>query len=98
MAAGTADRLTRFVFLLSALSCMDWGEFFLVWVRSATTDISDKMALPDDPDQVANRFLLQQWRGIEEVLVERGTRDTCITAVNEGSGLAATPAYESEYW
>jgi hypothetical protein len=64
------------------------GASFLNMVRSAITDISDKVALPDNPDQVANQFQLQQWRGIEEMLVERGAHDTWITAVNEGYGLA----------
>jgi hypothetical protein len=31
--------------------------------------------------------LLQQWREIEEMLVERVAHDTGITAVNQGNGL-----------
>jgi hypothetical protein len=53
---------------------------FLAVVRSTIVGFSDKVALPDNPDQVQHQFLLQQWRGIEEILVERGADDTGITA------------------
>jgi hypothetical protein len=45
---------------------------FLAEVRFILTDISFKVALPDNPEQVQHKFLLQQWRDIEEMLVERG--------------------------
>jgi hypothetical protein len=57
------------------------GVSFLAMVRSTITEFSDEISLPDNPDQVQHRFLLQQWRGIEEMLVERGARDTEITAI-----------------
>jgi hypothetical protein len=52
------------------------GESFLAWVRSTITDLSDHVARPDNPDQVQHQFLLHQWRGIDEMLVERGAHDT----------------------
>jgi hypothetical protein len=51
------------------------GASFLVWVRDAIERISE---LPDNPEQVQDQFLLQQWREIEEMLVERGAVDTGI--------------------
>jgi hypothetical protein len=65
------------------------GASFLAKVRSTITEFSDKISLPDNPDQVQHRFLLQQWRGIEEMLEERGARDTEITAATQGNGLGA---------
>jgi hypothetical protein len=53
---------------------------FLARVRGTITEICSKIALPDKPDQVQHQFLLQQWRGIEEMLLERGAHDTGITA------------------
>jgi hypothetical protein len=53
---------------------------FLAVVRSTIVRFSDKVALPDNPDQVQHQFKLQQWRGIEVMLVERGAIDTGITA------------------
>jgi hypothetical protein len=44
------------------------GESFLTSVRSTITDLSSQIA----PLDVQHQFLLQQWRGIEEMLVERG--------------------------
>jgi hypothetical protein len=40
---------------------------------------SDEIARPDNPEQVQHHFLLQQWRDIEGMLVERGAHDTGIT-------------------
>jgi hypothetical protein len=48
------------------------GSSFLVRVRSTVTVFSDEVALPDNPDQVQHQFVLQQWRDIEGMLVERG--------------------------
>jgi hypothetical protein len=53
------------------------GASFLARVRSLITT----MAHPDNPDRVQDQFQLQQWRGIEMILVERGARDTGITAI-----------------
>jgi hypothetical protein len=44
-------------------------------------EFSDKVALPDNPDRVQHEFVLQQWREIEEMLVERGAHDTGITTL-----------------
>ncbi len=57
------------------------GASFLDVVRSTITDFSDEVALPDNPDKVRDQFLLQQWRDIEEMLVERGAVDTGITTI-----------------
>jgi hypothetical protein len=54
------------------------GSSFLAEVRSLITAFSDKFALPDNPDRVQHQFQLQQWREIEDVLVERGAADTGI--------------------
>jgi hypothetical protein len=48
------------------------GESFLALVRRTITDYSAEVAFPDNPEQVQHQFLLQQWRDIEEMLVERG--------------------------
>jgi hypothetical protein len=48
------------------------GESFLAMVRGTFDYVSDKLALPDNPEQVQHQFLLQQWRDIEDMLVERG--------------------------
>jgi hypothetical protein len=55
------------------------GASFLARVRSTIAVFSDEVALPDNPDQVANQFQLQQWRAIEDMLVERDAVDTGIT-------------------
>jgi hypothetical protein len=57
------------------------GASFLSEVNSAITDVSGIIALPANPYQIPLQFLLQQWRDIEEMLVERGARDTGITAL-----------------
>jgi hypothetical protein len=58
------------------------GQSFLVRVRSAVEYFSDKIALPDNTDRVQHQFMLQQWRKIEEMLVERVAADTGITALS----------------
>jgi hypothetical protein len=55
------------------------GESFPGKVGMAVEYFSDKVALPDNPDQVQDQFVLQQWRAIEEMLVERGAHDTGTT-------------------
>jgi hypothetical protein len=57
------------------------GQSFLAWVRSTITDFSNKVVLPDNPGRVKHQFQLQQWRGIEEMLVEREATDTGITTL-----------------
>jgi hypothetical protein len=54
---------------------------FLVAVRWAVKKFSDQVALPDNPDQIQHQFLLQQWRDIEEMMVDRGARDAGITVI-----------------
>jgi hypothetical protein len=54
---------------------------FLANVRSTITEISDKVALPEIPGQVKHQFLLQQWRDIEGMLMERGAQVSGITAI-----------------
>jgi ankyrin repeat protein len=56
-------------------------ESFLARVRLTITFYFDKVARPDNPDRIQDEFLLQQWRKIEEILVERGAADTGITNV-----------------
>jgi hypothetical protein len=56
------------------------GESFLAFVRLAITKFSDQIALLDNPDRAQHKFVLQQWREIEKMLVERGAHDTGITA------------------
>jgi hypothetical protein len=57
------------------------GASFLAMVRRTITAITEEVALPHDSYQVQRQFLLQQWRGIEGMLVERGVHDTEITAI-----------------
>jgi hypothetical protein len=47
------------------------GESFLVKVRSLITTLSDQITRVDNLEKVQHQFLLQQWRDIEEMLVER---------------------------
>jgi hypothetical protein len=54
------------------------GESFLTWVRRTVKSFSYRITFPDDPEQVQHEFLLEQWIAIEEMLVERGARDTGI--------------------
>jgi ankyrin repeat protein len=56
------------------------GASFLAKVREAIKEISKKDARPGNPDRVQHQLLLRQWGEIEEMLVERGARDTGITA------------------
>jgi hypothetical protein len=48
------------------------GASFLTRVRITVMYFSDKVTLPANPDRVQHEFLLQQWRDIEVMLVERG--------------------------
>jgi hypothetical protein len=54
------------------------GESFVARVRIDVKYFSDKIARPDNPEQVQHQFLLQQWTEIEEMLVEREARDSGI--------------------
>jgi hypothetical protein len=56
------------------------GASFLAIVRWTIAACSHEIALLDIPERVQKKFLLQQWREIEEMLVDRGARDTGITA------------------
>jgi hypothetical protein len=56
------------------------GVSFLDSVRMTITTLSDEVAVPDNPEQVQDQFQLQQWREIEEMLVERGAVDTGTTS------------------
>jgi hypothetical protein len=57
------------------------GASFLMWTRKAVEDFSNKVAFLDNPNQVRHEFLLEQWREIEEMLVEREATDTGIAAI-----------------
>jgi hypothetical protein len=57
------------------------GESFPTRVRHSIKYFSDFIALPDNPEQLQHQFLLQQWREIEDMLVERGAYDTGIAMV-----------------
>jgi hypothetical protein len=48
------------------------GRSFLDVVRSTIKNIAFKVAFPGNTDRVQHQFLLQQWREIEEMVVERG--------------------------
>jgi hypothetical protein len=61
------------------------GASFLARARSAITACSDAIALHDNPSRVHHQLLLQHWREIEEMLGERGARDTGIAAIEEGT-------------
>ena len=54
------------------------GVSFLASVKWAVEYNSIKIALPDNPRQIQHQLLLQQWREIEEMLVEKGAADTGI--------------------
>jgi hypothetical protein len=47
-------------------------------VRMTIEYFSERIALTDDPNRVRHRFLLRQWCGIEEMLVDREAADTGI--------------------
>jgi hypothetical protein len=57
------------------------GASFPAGVRWVVEHFFQLVALTDNPERVINQFLLQQWREIEEMLVERGANDSGITAV-----------------
>jgi hypothetical protein len=56
------------------------GESFLATVRETITSLSHGITFPDNPDEIKSQFLLEQWREVEEMLVERDAHDTGITA------------------
>jgi hypothetical protein len=56
-------------------------ESFMDWVRIDVKDFSDKVALPDNSDQIQDQFVLRQWREIEEMLVEGEAADTGLTVI-----------------
>jgi hypothetical protein len=57
------------------------GESFLERHREAIASLTDVIALAANPYRVQDEFQLQQWREIEEMLVERGAADTGIDTV-----------------
>jgi hypothetical protein len=57
------------------------GASFLAKVRMAIATYSRQIAFPDNLDQIQHQFLLQQWRDIEEMLVERDAHLTGIAAL-----------------
>jgi hypothetical protein len=59
------------------------GETFLASVRGDVKYFSDETPRPDSPGSGRARrlFWLQQWREIEEMLVEKGAHDTRIAAL-----------------
>jgi hypothetical protein len=58
------------------------GESFLVYVRQAVEYYPpDKIAHPDNPEQLQHQLLLQQWTDIEEMLAERGAAETGIATL-----------------
>jgi hypothetical protein len=58
------------------------GKSFLVRVREAVEYFSERVARPDNADRVQHQFAIQQWREIEDMLVERGAANTCITTLD----------------
>jgi hypothetical protein len=56
------------------------GASFLAKVCSDVKHFSDAISLPNNPDRVQHQFVLQQWREIEAMLVERGADNTGIAA------------------
>jgi hypothetical protein len=59
-----------------------YGRSFLAHARRTLKSLSDKISLSDSPEQVQNQFLLQQWIGIEKMLVERSAIDTDIPTLD----------------
>jgi hypothetical protein len=49
-------------------------ESFVARPRIAVEDFSRRTTFSDNPEQVQHQFLLQQWRDIGVMLVERGAR------------------------
>jgi hypothetical protein len=57
------------------------GESFVARVRRTVKHFTHKIALPANPYQVQEQFLLQRWKEIEEMLMERGAHDSGIIAI-----------------
>jgi hypothetical protein len=55
------------------------GDSFLADVKDAVKHLSDEIRDTGRPKRVQHQFSLQQWREIEEMVVERGATDTSIT-------------------
>jgi hypothetical protein len=58
-----------------------YGESFLGRVRSTITAFSGQLTGPDNPNLIQHQFVIQQWRDIQEMLVERGAHNTEITPI-----------------
>jgi hypothetical protein len=54
------------------------GVSFLALVRLSIEDFPYQIEPPENPDHIHHQFLLQQWREIEGMLLERGAHDTGI--------------------
>jgi hypothetical protein len=57
------------------------GQSFPARVRSTISEISNYTVHQDRPDKDKYPFVLQQWRDIEDMLVERGAHDTGVLAI-----------------
>jgi ankyrin repeat protein len=57
------------------------GVSFLAMVSGLVGMDSDNVAHPERPVLVQHEFLVQQWREIEEMLLESGALDTGITTI-----------------
>jgi hypothetical protein len=62
------------------------GASFLHMVRSLIIIFSNEVARPHNPARVQHQLLLQQWIGIEEMLLERGAHDI---GINQGVEFGA---------
>jgi hypothetical protein len=58
-----------------------YGQAFLARVRKAVFHFANEIARPDNPEQVQHQFMLQQWRDIEEILMEWGAHSAEIPAL-----------------
>ena len=57
------------------------GASFLAVIRARIITMLNRIALPVNTEKVQDEFLLEQWREIEEMLVERGAADTGISTL-----------------
>jgi hypothetical protein len=66
------------------------GASFLVYVRRAVKFFFDQVARPNNREQIQDQFLLQQWRDIDEMLVETGAYAQIDVVENEIEDLENT--------
>jgi hypothetical protein len=55
------------------------GASFLTLLHCTVEHFSEQILRPDNPEHIQHQFLLQQWREIEVMLVERGVHNAGIT-------------------